>query len=182
MRRVLGMLLAIWIGSYCFGQQQSTPNHFRVKGVSLGKQAIEFADAVVATNTMVLEYNDVDRGKIKLKGNFAGYTNSEMYIFYTATTKSITRIEIDLSYGSRCRYEDLLSAYSNKYGIPNQKDTVVDSLYYSSKYYSFKTKWELPQGNIIINLYSDEMYIIYEDKINTLLIDKENADAIKNDI
>lgn len=183
MKRIyIGIFLTILFAPYVLGQQQSMSNHFSVKGISIGKQAIEFANAVVATNTMFFEYNDTDRREIKLQGNFAGYSNSEMFIFYTATTKSISSIEIDLSYGTRTRYEDLLSLYTEKYGAPNKKDTVVDSLYYSSKYYSFKTKWELPQGNIIINLFSDGMYIVYQDKINMSLIDRENTDAIKRDI
>jgi len=183
MKRIyIGIFLTILFAPYVHGQQQSLSNHFSVKGISIGEKAIEFADAVVATNTMFFEYNDTDERKIKLQGKFAGYNYCEMFVFYTATTKSISSIEIDLSYGTRARYENLLSLYTEKYGVPNKKDTVIDSLYYSSKYYSFEAKWELPQGDITINLFSNGIYILYKDKINTLLVDKENAEAIKNDI
>lgn len=166
--------------------------HLNFKGIPLDGKLSDFISKLEAEGFTFDRY--VDEDMAIMKGNFAG-RNADIYI--SATPLTVWRISVyynkDESWISlKSDYFQMKELYTKKYGEPKSFEFFWEPYYEGDGYELqalekekcyYASFWELPSGTIyiMINQFC-QISMLYEDKINSELKEKERENTALNDI
>jgi len=150
--------------------------HIKFMGIPITGNINNFSSILSRSKGLIiLEKN---KKSIALKGKFTG---KKCNFLVMGTTKSKTTFSVLVGFlndekNTSPQYEDLISQFTDKYG---KCDSIEGK----------NTLWKLPQGTIYIisrdnsnGIFPPEILILYTDKINEEIENKEKKTAIKEDI
>ena len=168
--------------------------HLDFKGIPLDGRLSDFISKLEAEGFTFDKY--VDEDAAIMKGDFAG-RNADIYILVTPSSKTVYAVSVfyneDESWSSlKSDYFQMKELYTKKYGEPESFEFFSKPYYEGDGYElqalrkgkcNYESLWELPLGRICIKIDQFcEISMIYGDKINTELRQKEDENIALNDI
>jgi hypothetical protein len=133
-----------------------------------------------------------------MKGTFVGNENCEILIIATSKAKTVWKVIIFLPeetswYSIKSAYNNYKEQYIKKYGNPSKTYAFFAKPYYEGDGYEtsavkndkciYATFWDTENGSISVAISKYmQVKIVYEDKINSDIDDKEKETNIQGDI
>ena len=189
MKKLILMLIATSFFSIAVAQE-----HVTFLGLSFNNPLDAFVDSLVSKGYTVKFNNHTTEAS--LYGDFAGVTGVEVKINSTVKSHLITSVKVnkkDQREELKYKYKSLVERFEKKYGeLPPDKKSLVylDMHGYGGDHgmaiFELKNNNGSKYGLIWINYsqedYSDELFILYEDSVNSKLSKSESSTAVDNDI
>lgn len=176
--------------------QEEDHTHFEFMGIPIDGQISGIVEKLEQKGFTIVQ--TTDDGHVLMDGVFAN-NDSQILILVTPDTKIVWKIGVfpDKEYTNwasiKHDFNDMKSLYTRKYGEP-----ALDRHYFSFPYElgdgfemtalkmdkcTYYTSYELENGYISINMTSDcKIMIVYEDKQNAEINERESENAIFEDI
>ena len=195
MKRLLTIVAFIF--SFMFVMAQTPNNHLTFKGIPITGTLESFAQKLEAKG---FEKKYSDKTSVEFEGEFAGYSDSEIYVSRDLDRNIVYRVVVVFpKKSSWARLEEQYNKFkdmlTNKYGKPashsetfkKRASTFSDAAKMRSLKAGncdYEAEWKVDNGTITVDIFSlsetDGVYVslIYFDKINDALADK----AIEDDL
>ncbi len=169
--------------------------HMEFKGIPMDGTSYYFANKLIGKG---YSFDTNIKNTYILRGDFTG-ENAEIYVFGTKKTGTTWKVSVFFegaySYSwkyLKIFYERYVNLYITKYGTPTQHNEFFsypyqegdgDELEAIQKGKCFyNTLFELKNGIISIRIMETGLTISYEDRINSIIFEKEKEETILDDI
>lgn len=178
---------------------QNETSHAIFKGMFIDGDINEFEQKLLEQGYELVEK---DESSVAVMGSFAGKEDCVIYVVGTPVSKTVCKIAVYLEESSswqtlKAEYLNLKKLYTEKYGRPKSNERFYKPYYEGDGYEisalrrekcTYSSKFE--SENTIIDLlisYNGEsdkgfVFVIYKDKINAAIQEKEMNQNISNDI
>ena len=195
MKKIL--IIAVFIFSFMFVMAQTPNNHLTFKGIPITGTLENFAQKLEAKG---FEKIYSDKEAVVLKGEFAGYSECEIYVVKIPNRNIVHKVAVSFpEKKSWARLEEEYNKFkgmlTNKYGDPtlhSEKFKEGASTFSDAAKMStlkegncnYWAEWGTDNGIIkvqifsIPNTYDGQIVLIYFDKINDALADKAKEDDL----
>lgn len=194
MKKLVVALVVCLICLYSSGQDCMS-----FKGIPFNTSLSEFTKQLTSKG-MVLSHTQTESTLIAttFKGNFAGYSDCEVFVFSTLDKSCIFKVSVYLPVKTiwgdlKSCYNGMLDSYKDKYGEPKDDFKFFSTPYYEGDGYEmtaveiekcfYAAIWELRYGNILMEISKyKQVRIVYEDENNIKKVIEKKKQVINDDI
>ncbi len=193
--KILVLIFSI-ISMFTFAQE-----HMSFKGVPIDGSLTDFV-ANLRQQGYKVTYTTDDGDACVMTGEFAGFTDCELFILSTEKSHTVWKVVVFLPeqtswYSLKSRYNEYKNSLITKYGEPTSNYNFFSSPYYEGDGYEFQalrnekchyvSYFNNDLGSISVeikskNYNSGQVYIGYEDKTNSNLRKADQQNDMMNDL
>ena len=194
MKKLFTAIVLCLICIYGFGQDCMS-----FKGISFNTNFSEFTKQLTSKGmTLLRTQTEPTMIVATFKGDFAGYSDCEVFVFSTLDKSCIYKVTVFLPtkttwYELKSCYFSMIGSYKNKYGEPTDDYKFFSSPYYDGDGYEMSAVtlekchyvafWEFNYGTIMLEISKyKQVGIVYEDAKNVEKVMEKKRQTINDDI